>query len=177
MKKVHLSILFVLLVLSISMNKAQAQNLNQSRAKARVNARVVTNFSAVKTSEMTLENFPTLDWDGNPIITPNNTHSTNGNNATAYKVDYAANFFVTGGKETAFSISLPNTPIALKNISETKTIHVSNWSADYLDNSHESPMVDGYYKVGIGATLDIGTSKDKPVGIYTGIYKVTFDFN
>ncbi|MCF8373309.1 MAG: DUF4402 domain-containing protein [Bacteroidales bacterium] len=177
MKKAHLSILFVLLVLSFSMNKAQAQNLNQSKAKARAYARVVTNFSAVKTSDLTFENFPTHDWDGNPIVTPHNNPSSNGNNSTGYKIDYAANFFVTGGKETAFSISLPNTPIALKNISDTKTIHVSNWSADYLDNTHEGPMADGYYKVGIGATLDIGTLKDKPVGIYTGIYKVTFDFN
>jgi hypothetical protein len=29
----------------------------------------------------------------------------------------------------------------------------------------------------VGATLDVGTLNDNPVGIYTGSYTITFDFN
>lgn len=35
----------------------------------------------------------------------------------------------------------------------------------------------GFQIVYVGATLKVGTIEDNPVGIYTGSYMITFDFN
>jgi hypothetical protein len=38
-------------------------------------------------------------------------------------------------------------------------------------------LQEGFQVVYVGATLKVGTLYDNPVGIYTGTYTVTFDFN
>ena len=37
-------------------------------------------------------------------------------------------------------------------------------------------LQDGYQIVYVGATLNVGTLQDNPVGVYTGTYMITFDF-
>jgi hypothetical protein len=38
-------------------------------------------------------------------------------------------------------------------------------------------LADGSQTVYVGATLKVGTINDNPVGVYTGTYAITFDFN
>jgi hypothetical protein len=38
-------------------------------------------------------------------------------------------------------------------------------------------LQNGFQIVYVGATLKVGTLIDNPVGIYTGVYTITFDFN
>jgi hypothetical protein len=158
-------------------NRAQAQELNRVDANARVFARVVSDFSAVETSEMTFEDFSTQSVDGVSILNPQNNHSNEGSIETSCRINYAANFYVSRDRDTDFSISLPRSPIALRNISENKAIFVSDWKSVFLEKSGSELTDNGFRKVYIGATVEVGPYFKKPGGLYTGIYIVTFDFN
>lgn len=177
MIKRYLSILIIILIASIAMNRAQAQDFMQARANAKVSGRVVTDFSAVKTSKMNLEYFPTQNWDGALITTPNENHPVKGNTKTGNKINYAANFYVSSDCNSGFSISIPNSPISLTNISENKILFVSDWKSSFLETQGAEFSKDGYKKVFIGASVEVGPYSYRPGDLFTGFYIVTFDFN
>lgn len=157
--------------------QAQAQDVFQARANSKIIARVVSDFSAVKTSKMNLEYFPAQNWDGAPITTPHENHPVKGTRRTGYKINYAANFYVSSDCNSGFSISIPNSPISLTNLSENKILFVSDWQSSLLETQGAELSKDGYKKVFIGASVDVGPYINRPGDLFTGIYFVTFDFN
>lgn len=177
MKTKHLTILCTLLILFVAMGTLKAQEYNHPQATAHATARIVSAFSAVKSPLMNLGTYSTQYYGGKLLPHSNGTLIVNDNIETGCKIDYVASFYVAGDRETAFSVSLPKATISLSNLSNTKTILVSNWKTSFFDNYEKGLLNAGYKKVSIGATLDVGTAKDNPVGTYTGVYIVTFDFN
>ena len=89
----------------------------------------------------------------------------------------AASFYLTGENSTAFSINLPRSPAILTCTSDAKTMLVKNWVSTPAPGHGAGILQEGAQTVYVGATLEVGTISDNPVGIYTGTYTITFDFN
>ncbi|MEA3446583.1 MAG: DUF4402 domain-containing protein [Bacteroidota bacterium] len=176
MIKGHLSILF-LLVSFVAMNMAQAQGLYENTAKSKVFARVVTDYYAIKKEKLGFGNFDIQTVDGQSILKQGEHYSVSQNIQNGYKINYAANFYVSNNCNADFSVSLPNSPIALTNTSENKKLFVRNWKYSLLKPSGAVVTEDGFRKVFIDATVEVEPFLNKPGGHYTGLYIITFDFN
>ena len=56
-------------------------------------------------------------------------------------------------------------------------MRVENWISIPAPGLGAGKLINGYQVVYVGATLKVGTIIDNPVGMYTGSYSITFDFN
>ncbi len=54
---------------------------------------------------------------------------------------------------------------------------VDNWVSVPGTEIGAGMLQGGYQVVQVGATLNVGTLDDNPVGVYTGTYEISFDFN
>ena len=54
---------------------------------------------------------------------------------------------------------------------------VSDWVSVPAPGPGGATLQEGFQTVYVGATLEVGTIHDNPVGVYTGSYTITFDFN
>jgi hypothetical protein len=146
-------------------------------ATGHVVAEIIPLFSASETSQLNFGRFSPGPQGGEIILTPQGTIHVLGSVFTGNGIHNAASFYVTGDVDAAYSITLPTDPVVLTHTSTSKTMLVANW------NSYPSPGIgtgklqNGFQVVTVGATLKVGTMIDNPVGIYTGTYKITFDFN
>ena len=177
MKKQTLSIFGLLLLLSIG-SRIQAQSPQQISVTGHVSAEVVSAFSAVETSQMNFGRFFPGPYGGQILLSPQGTISVIGSVVSDGGIHNAASFSITGNTNSAFSINLPKTSVILTNTTgNAKTMHISNWQSIQSRGSGGGRMQDGYQIVYVGATLEVGTLNDNPVGMYTGSYAITFDFN
>ena len=146
-------------------------------ATGQITAEVLPVFTASETSQMDFGRFSPGPDGGEIILTPLGSISVNGSIYLSSGVHNPASFYVTGDVDAAFSVSLPVNPVVLKHTSSSRTMLVDSW------NSYPSPGIgtgmlqNGFQTVFIGATLKVGTLNDNPVGVYTGSYEITFDFN
>jgi hypothetical protein len=177
MKIYLLSFLGLILLLSFTGSRLQAQSPQQASATGHVFAEVITAFSAVETSQMNFGKFSPGPLGGLIILTPQSTISVMGSIARGSGIQNAASFYVTGDINTSFSINLPKTPATLTNTTSTKTMFVSNWMSVPSPGPGAGKLQDGFLSVYVGATLEVGPMTDNPAGIYTGSYSITFDFN
>jgi hypothetical protein len=177
MKKQYLSFPGLLLLLLFAGNPLQAQSPQQASVTGHVFAEVITSFTAVETSQMNFGRFSPGPYGGQIILTPQGTISVMGSVVKASGIHNAASFYVTGDTYSSFSINLPKSPSTLTNTSSAKTMLVSNWLSVPSPGPGAGTLQDGFLSVYVGATLEVGTMTDNPVGIYTGSYTITFDFN
>ena len=177
MKKQTLSSIGLLLLLSLGCNRMQAQNTQQAIVTGHVFAEVISSFSALETSQMNFGRFSPGPFGGQIILTPQGTVSVLGSVVQGVGTHNAASFSVTGDIYTSVSISLPKTAAILTSTSGAKTMKVNNWSSVPSAEPGTGTLQEGILEVYIGATLEVGTINDNPVGIYTGSYTITFDFN
>jgi hypothetical protein len=177
MKKLTLSIPGLILILLFSGGRLQAQSPQQASATGHVFAEVITAFSAVETSQMNFGRFSPGPYGGKIILTPQGTISVMGSVAKGSGLSNAASFSVSGDNNSSFSINLPKSPSVLTHTSSAKTMLVSAWVSVPSQGLVSGAMQNGSLTVYVGATLEVGTMNDNPVGIYTGSYTITFDFN
>jgi len=149
----------------------------QFSATGHVTAEIVPVFSASETAQMNFGKFSPGPQGGLIVLTPESSISVLGSVYTGTGIHNAASFYVSGDNDAAYSISLPNTPVILTHISNAKTMTIVEWNSVPAPGPGAGMLQDGYQIVSVGATLKVGTLYDNPVGIYTGVYTVTFDFN
>jgi hypothetical protein len=89
----------------------------------------------------------------------------------------AGSFYLTGGDDDSFSISLPNSPVILTHLGSSRTMLIENWVSVPSAGIGTGMLQKGFQVVNVGATLKVGTLSDNPIGMYTGSYSITFDFN
>ena len=167
-----------LFVLSISMNGGlKAQNAQQASATGHILAEVITAFTAVETAQMNFGRFSPGPMGGQLLITPQSTISAVGSVVPGSGVPNAASFYITGDSHTVYSINLPNSSVALTNTTNARTMLVSDWVSVPVLGPGGATLEEGFQTVYVGATLEVGTLHDNPVGVYTGSYIITFDFN
>jgi hypothetical protein len=140
-------------------------------------AEVIPVFTATETSQLNFGRFAPGSQGGEIILTPESTVSVLGSVYSAQGIHNAASFYVSGDVNATFSINLPSGPVTLTHTSSAKTMKVRDWISIPHSGFGAGLLQNGSQIVYVGATLMVGTLSDNPVGIYTGTYNITFDFN
>jgi hypothetical protein len=140
-------------------------------------AEVVSTFTASETSQMNFGRFSPGPQGGEIILTPESNVSVIGSVYKGPGPVNAASFYVTGDAGASYTITLPSKPVLLTHISDAKTMQVKDWVSVPSPGIGAGRLQNGFQEVYVGATLEVGTLNDNPVGIYTGSYTITFDFN
>jgi hypothetical protein len=154
-----------------------AQVTPPASATGHVIAEIIPIFSASETAQMNFGRFSPGPQGGQIILTPENTVSVLGSVFPGSGFHNAASFYVSGDVDAAYSISLPAEPVVLTHISSARTMLIVDWNSVPSPGIGTGRLQNGFQVVYVGATLKVGTLNDNPVGIYTGTYNITFDFN
>ena len=175
-KRLTISI-FIVLLTFISWNNIYSQASYSVTATGQITAEVIPVFTASETAEMTFGRFSPGPQGGEIILTPLGSVSILGSIYMGNGVHNPASFYVTGDAGAAFSISLPVNPVVLRHTSSSRTMLVDSWNSYPSQGIGTGMLSGGFQTVYVGATLKVGTLGDNPVGVYTGSYEITFDFN
>lgn len=167
----------LLCLLVFAEGKIDAQVATQSSATGHIFAEIIPVFTASETSQMNFGRFSPGILGGEIILTPESTVSVLGSVYKGAGSHNAASFYVTGDVDAAFSITLPPGQVVLRHMGSEKTITVKDWISIPSPGVGTGMLQNGFQVVYVGATLEVGTLNDNPVGIYTGSYTITFDFN
>ncbi len=83
-----------------------------------------------------------------------------------------ATFSVSSTQATTFAVTIHETQTTITKVDGNDTLTMGNWTS----TSDRNDLFASAQKVSLGATLNAGSSLT-PTGVYTGSYKVTFDYN
>lgn len=158
-------------------NSLFAQAIAPATATGDIYAEIIPVFSASQIAALNFGKFSPGTEGGELIITPQNTVSVLGDVYSGGGMHNAASFYVSGDIDATYSVSLPNEPVVITNTENAKTMYVDNWVSVPNEGMGTGQLLNGFQVVKVGATLMVGTLADNPIGIYTGSYRVTFDFN
>ncbi len=167
---------FVLLIFLI-FTRISAQATISASTTGHVIAEIIPVFSASETAQLNFGRFAPGPQGGKLILTPQSNISVLGSVYKGTGSHNAASFYVSGDVDAAFSISLPSEPVILEHTTTSKTMLIEEWFSDPAPGIGAGMLQNGFQVVFVGATLNVGTMNDNPVGIYTGSYTITFDFN
>lgn len=170
-------IIFSLIVLLIAALDLSAQSGQEFTVTGHITAEVIPVFSVSESSQMNFGRFSPGPQGGEIILTPQSTISVLGSVFAGTGLHNAASFYVSGNEDAAFSITLPESHVLLTNTANSRTIKVEQWVSHPSSGTGTGMLQNGFQVVYVGATLKVGTLIDNPVGIYTGTYSITFDFN
>ncbi|MCA1742307.1 MAG: DUF4402 domain-containing protein, partial [Bacteroidales bacterium] len=171
----YLFSLFSLVVISTGV--IVAQTASPASVTGHITAQVITTLAAVETSQMNFGRFSPGPQGGELILTPENNISVMGSVWPGSGTHNAASFYVTGDPGVAYTITLPVEPVTITHMGTARTMTVEDWISVPAPTPGAGMLADGSQTVYVGATLMVGTLNDNPVGIYTGTYTITFDFN
>lgn len=177
MTRLKTSFFSLLILFFTTETGVMAQATPPASATGHVIAEIIPIFTASETSQMNFGRFSPGPEGGQIILTPANTVSIVGSVYTGTGLHNAASFSVTGDVDATYSISLPTTPVVLTHISNARTMLITDWNSIPSPGIGTGKLQNGIQVVYVGATLKVGTMNDNPVGIYTGTYNITFDFN
>lgn len=147
----------------------------QVSATGHVFAEVVESLTASETSSLDFGRFAPQTEGGRIMVSATGERSASGTVALGNGTNHAASFLVTGQDDAAFAISLPAGPIYLTNSNNGSQMQVGEWVSNL--SSGYGILDQGVKTVTVGATLFAGDLADNPVGVYSGTYVVTFDYN
>lgn len=176
MKRLGIYIFSLVLLLSGTGTRLSGQFASAS-ATGEIFAEVISVFSATQTSQLNFGKFSPGPQGGEIILTPEGSVLTLGSIFKGPGTHNAGSFYVSGDIDAAYSISLPDEPVVITNTSSAKSMLVDNWVSVPVAGTGTGLLQNGAQTVYIGATLKVGTIEENPVGMYTGSYTVTFDFN
>lgn len=161
----------------VSALAAEAQPGVSSTVTGHITAEVISTLSAVETTQLSFGKFSPGPQGGSLILNPENTISVMGSVWPGSGTHSAASFYVTGDPGIAYSVSLPAAPVTITHINSARTMIVEDWTSVPLPEPGAGLLENGSQVVYVGATLKVGTLYDNPVGVYTGTYAITFEFN
>ncbi|MGD0583881.1 MAG: DUF4402 domain-containing protein [Bacteroidales bacterium] len=174
----RLAKIFLSLVLLLNyLTGVHAQSLATATATGHITAEIIPVFAASETAQMNFGRFNPGPQGGELVLTPQGSISVMGSVFVGTGGHNAGSFYLTGGDDNSFSISLPNNPVILTNIGSSRTMLVENWVSVPSAGIGTGMLQKGFQIVNVGATLKVGTLNDNPIGMYTGSYSITFDFN
>jgi hypothetical protein len=177
MKRLSALIISLLIVVFVIGEKSFAQNASSVSASGHIFAEVVPIFTASETAQLNFGRFSPGVQGGEIILSPQSTVSVLGSVYKGSDLHNAASFYVTGDVDASYSITLPASPVILTHVSSAKTLQVKDWVSVPSPGIGAGKLQNGFQVIYVGATLKVGTLNDNPVGIYTGTYTISFDFN
>lgn len=177
MNRFKIPITFLFCLLMISGGMSYSQFIPPNSATGHIRAEIIPIYTASETSELNFGRFSPGPEGGSIILTPESSISVIGTVFKGSSQHNAASFYLSGDLDATYTISLPSSPVVLKHASSSKTMQIENWSSIPSAGVGAGKLQDGFQIVYVGATLKVGTLHDNPLGIYTGTYTITFDFN
>lgn len=163
------AITLLLLVLAI-------KGWSQASVNGQAYAEVIAALSAYENNQMNFGKFSPETGGGQIVLTPDGIRSAQGSVALGGGTAQAGKFIITGQPDATFTIQLPVGPAILQN-SSNNTMTIDNWVSDPPAGTGTGTLNGGTETVSIGATLNVGSFDENPVGIYTGTYSLTFAYN
>jgi hypothetical protein len=153
-----------------------AQIAPPSNASCNIYAGIITVYSGGEKTPINFGKFSPGPQGCKITLSPQSTIQVQG---AGFKGSgkHTAGCFYLSGDVASYNISLPTTPVVITHEMDSKTMLVDGWVSKPAPLSGANRLHDGSQIVFIGATLKVGTLKDNPIGIYTGSYAITFDFN
>jgi hypothetical protein len=176
-KRTKISAFSLICLILLVVGRLSAQVSPAISANGRIFAEIIPVFSASDSSEMNFGRFSPGPKGGKIILSPENTISVQGSIFKGTSTYNAARFFLTGDDDATYTITLPANPVILTHTSDEKTMLVEGWESIPSPGIGVGMLHEGYQVVSVGATLKVGPLNINPVGIYTGLYTITFDFN
>ena len=169
----------LLLVFSIALlSGISGSNVNaQATVSATATAQVISALTATETAQLNFGRFSPETQGGLILLTPDGVLTTQGTVITGAGAHSPASFFITGEYNATFTIVLPAGPAVLTNALSSKTMLVSGWQSIPSSGVGVGKLNGGGMTVQVGAVLNVGDMNANPVGIYTGIYAITFSYN
>lgn len=165
-------LLLLLVVISVS-----SRAYSQASVSAQAFAEVISALTATETSQLNFGKFSPEVQGGKVIVTPDGIRSTNGSVILSGGIANSGVFYITGAPEAAFSIQLPAGPAVLTHQNSSKIMIVDNWVTYPQAGNGTGVLVNGQSFVYLGATLNVGSMIDNPVGLYSGAFNLTFAYN
>lgn len=151
--------------------------MQSTSATGHIFAEIIPVFSAREIAQLNFGRFSPGPQGGKIVLSPQNTISVQGSVFIGTGSHNAASYYVTGDEDASYSISLPSGRIVLNHTASSKTMTIEEWYSVPAPGIGTGMLQNGFQVVSVGATLNVGTLEDNPVGIYTGTYTITFDFN
>jgi hypothetical protein len=177
MKRLYKFIISLSCLLYLTGGMAYSQATPPAAATGHISAEIIPMFAAIETAQLNFGKFAPGPLGGEIILTPESTISVLGSVYKGAGTHNAASFYISGDIDAAYSVTLPASPVVLTNISNAKTMKIENWMSVPGPGTGTGKLQDGFQVVYVGATLKVGTLNDNPVGLYTGTYTITFEFN
>jgi hypothetical protein len=165
--------LFAAIFCSLYTGKAAAQ----ANVTAHATAEVILALTATETSQLNFGRFSPETAGGEVKITPQGVRTSSGTVMLSAGVHNSASFFLTGQYEATVSITLPQGAVMLTSTENSKSMEVYDWESYPAAGLNAGILNNGSLVVNIGATLKVGNMIDNPVGIYAGMYSITFAYN
>ena len=173
MKKILQISILIILFIGISEIRVHAQ----VSVTAQMSAEVIAALTATEKTQLNFGRFSPETTGGEVLLTPEGNRSSGGTVILVTGIHNPASFYITGQSDATFSIALPEGPVVITNMQNSKTMLVTDWKSDPPAGVGAGTLRGGSEIVSIGATLKVGTANDNPTGVYTGTYTVTFDYN
>jgi len=177
MKRLRLKSISLICLFCASVITAEAQPATASTVTGHITAEVISTLAATETTQLSFGKFSPGPQGGKLILTPESSISVMGSVWPGSGTHSAASFYVTGDPGVAYTISLPSAPVTITHIGSARTMKVEDWRSVPEAEPGAGMLENGSQVVYVGATLSVGTLNDNPVGVYTGTYTVTFEFN
>lgn len=150
---------------------------SQASVTAQAFAEVISALTATETSQLNFGKFSPEVQGGQVIVTPDGIRSTNGSVILSGGIANSGIFYLTGAPDAAFSIQLPSGPAVLVHQKSNKTMVVTNWVSYPQAGNGTGILTNGQQFIYLGATLNVGSMIDNPVGLYSGAFNLTFAYN
>jgi hypothetical protein len=177
MKRLIKTFYSLVCLLLFAAGTSYSQSSPPATVTGHVFAEVIPVFSASETAQLNFGRFSPGPEGGEIILSPESTVAVVGSVYKGTGAYNAASFYVSGDADAAYTITLPSGAVILTHTQSAKTMRVENWISLPAPGLGAGKLINGYQVVFVGATLKVGTITDNPVGIYTGSYTITFDFN
>ena len=172
--KTFIRLIFSVLIFWVALvSEAKAQ----ASVQATANAEVIEALTTTETAQLNFGRFSPETQGGKIILTPDGVRTAQGTVVLGGGTHNSASFYITGQYEATFSITLPSGPALLTNTQNNKTMEVTDWSSYPAPGIGVGKLVGGSMTVRVGAVLNVGDFNANPVGLYAGIYAITFAYN
>lgn len=148
-----------------------------AQISATATAQIIAVLTATETSQLNFGKFSPETQGGKIILSPEGIRTTKGTVMLGGGSHNSGGFYITGEYDATFSIVLPSGPALLTNTLNAKTMSVTDWQSIPASGIGAGKLNDGSATVQVGAVLNVGDMDANPVGIYTGIYVITFSYN
>ena len=140
-------------------------------------AEVVENLTISEDAQLNFGRFAPMEAGGSVIVSPEGVRTSSGDVTLAPGNSNAGSFHVTGQKYAYFSLNLPSEQTIISNSGGSKTMLVKDWVCNTNGSVKYSLSENGTQQVTIGATLQVNSVHENPMGQYTGSYVIRFDYN